>query len=201
MNQIKELAQRLFKKIKSFDFDGIFIPIGITILLIAIALLTFSCNTTKRMTDKSKTSTSDSVRTERIYIRDTSFIQQTRIVRDSIFVESAGNTQLVFSEKGGTYNVKTGEASGVVNVSSSSSERKLQERLDLSNKNEMNLMTMLKASRDSVAMFKESKDIKEYKKTEMSGWYIYLIIGFLCGIAFIILLKKFPYTAPFFFWL
>lgn len=201
MNQIKELAQRLFKKIKSFDFDGIFIPIGITILLIAVALLTFSCNTTKRMTDNSKTSTLDSVRTERIYIRDTSFIQQTRFIRDSIFFESAGSTQLVFSEKGGTYNVKTGEASGVVNVSSSSSERKLQERLDISNKNEMTLMTMLKASRDSVAMFKESKDIKEYKKTTMAGWYIYLTVGFLVGIAFIILLKKFPYTAPFFFWL
>jgi hypothetical protein len=99
MNKIKELAQRLFKKIKSFDFDGIFIPISITILLIAIALLTFSCNTTKRMTDNSKTSTLDSVRTEHIYIRDTSFIQQTRIVRDSIFVESAGNTQIVFSGK------------------------------------------------------------------------------------------------------
>jgi len=201
MNQIKELAQRLLKNIKSFDFDGMFIPISITILLIAIALLTFSCNTTKRMTDNSKTSTLDSVRTEHIYIRDTSFIQQTRIIRDSIFVESAGNTKLVFSEKGGTYNVKTGEASGVVNVSSSSSERKLQERLDLSNKNEMNLITMLKASRDSVAMFKESKDIKDYKKTVMAGWYIYLIVGFLCGIAFIIFLKKFPYTAPFFFWL
>lgn len=201
MSKIKELAQRLFKKIKSFDFDGIFIPISITILLIAIALLTFSCNTTKRMTDNSKTSTFDSVRTEHIYIRDTSFIQQTRLIRDSIFFESAGNTKLVFSEKGGTYNVKTGEASGVVNVSSSSSERKLQERLDLSNKNEMNLITMLKASRDSVAMFKESKDIKEYKKTEMAGWYIYLTVGFLGGIAFIIFLKKFPYTAPFFFWL
>src|SRR5574344_2552253 len=109
MDKIKELAQRFLKKIKSFDFDGLFIPISITLLLIAIALLTFSCNTTKRMTDKSKTSTLDSVRTERIYIRDTSFIQQTRIIRDSIFVESAGNTQLVFSEKGGTYNVKTGE--------------------------------------------------------------------------------------------
>ena len=201
MNKIKELAQRLLKNIKSFDFDGMFVPISITILLIAIALLTFSCNTTKRMTDKSKTSTLDSVRTERIYIRDTSFIQQTRIVRDSIFLESAGTTKIVFSEKGGTYNVKTGEASGVVNVSSFSSERKLQERLDSSNKNEMNLITMLKASRDSVAMFKESKDIKEYKKTEMSGWYIYLIVGFLGGIAFIIFLKKFPYTAPFFFWL
>lgn len=201
MDKIKELAQRLFKNIKSFDFDGIFIPIGITLLLIAIALLTFSCNTTKRITDNSKKYYLDSVRTERIYIRDTSFIQQTRIIRDSIFVESSGNTQLVFSEKGGTFNVKTGEASGVVNVSSSSSERKLQERLDISNKNEMNLMTMLKASRDSVKMFKESKDIKEYKKTEMAGWYIYLIVGFLCGIAFIIFLKKFPYTAPFFLWL
>jgi len=199
MNKIKELAQRFLKKMKSFD--GMFIPISITILLIAIALLTFSCNTTKRVTDNSKKYYLDSVRTERIYIRDTSFIQQTRIVRDSIFVERAGKTQIVFSEKGGTYNVKTGEASGVVNVSSSSSERKLQERLDSSNKNEMNLMTMLKASRDSVKMFKENKDIKEYKKTEMAGWYIYLIVGFLGGIAFIIFLKKFPYTAPFFFWL
>jgi hypothetical protein len=201
MNKIKELAQRLFKKIKSFDFDGLFIPISTTLLLIVIALLTFSCNTTKRMTDKSKTSTLDSVRTERIYIRDTSFIENTRIVRDSIFLESTGNTQVIFSEKGGTYNVKTGEASGVVNVFSSSSEKKLQERLDLSNKNEMNLTTMLKASRDSVKMFKESKDVKEYKKTVMAGWYIYLIVGFLGGIAFIIFLKKFPYTAPFFFWL
>jgi hypothetical protein len=153
------------------------------------------------MTDKSKTSTLDSVRTERIYIRDTSFIENTRIVRDSIFLESTGNTQVIFSEKGGTYNVKTGEASGVVNVFSSSSEKKLQERLDLSNKNEMNLTTMLKASRDSLKMFKESKDIKDYQKTEMAGWYIYLIVGFLGGIAFIIFLKKFPYTAPFFFWL
>ena len=201
MNKIKELAQRLFKKIKSFDFDGLFIPISTTLLLIVIALLTFSCNTTKRMTDKSKTSTLDSVRTERIYIRDTSFIENTRIVRDSIFLESTGNTQVIFSEKGGTYNVKTGEASGVVNVFSSSSERKLQERLDISNKNEMNLTTMLKASRDSLKMFKESKDIKDYQKTEMAGWYIYLIVGFLVGIAFIIFLKKFPYTAPFFFWL
>jgi hypothetical protein len=201
MHQIKELAQRLFKKIKSFDFDGLFIPISTTLLLIVIALLTFSCNTTKRMTDKSKTSTLDSVRTERIYIRDTSFIENTRIVRDSIFLESTGNTQVIFSEKGGTYNVKTGEASGVVNVFSSSSEKKLQERLDLSNKNEMNLTTMLKASRDSLKMFKESKDIKDYQKTEMAGWYIYLIVGFLGGIAFIIFLKKFPYTAPFFFWL
>ena len=201
MNKIKELAQRLFKKIKSFDFEGLFIPISTTLLLIVIALLTFSCNTTKRMTDKSKTSTLDSVRTERIYIRDTSFIENTRIVRDSIFLESTGNTQVIFSEKGGTYNVKTGEASGVVNVFSSSSEKKLQERLDLSNKNEMNLTTMLKASRDSVKMFKESKDIKDYQKTEMAGWYIYLIVGFLGGIAFIIFLKKFPYTAPFFFWL
>ena len=201
MNKIKELAQRLLKKIKSFDFDGMLIPLCITILLIAIALLAFSCNTTKRMTDNSKTSTLDSVRTEKIYIRDTSFIQQTRIIRDSIFFESTGNTQLVFSGTGGTYNVKTGEASGVVNVSSSSSERKLQERLDTSNKNEMNLTTMLKASRDSVKMFKENKDIKEYKKTSMAGWYIYLIVGFLGGIAFIIFLKKFPYTAPFFFWL
>jgi len=201
MNKIKELAHRLLNKIKSFDFEGLFIPISTTLLLIVIALLTFSCNTTKRMTDKSKTSTLDSVRTERIYIRDTSFIENTRIVRDSIFLESTGNTQVIFSEKGGTYNVKTGEASGVVNVFSSSSEKKLQERLDLSNKNEMNLTTMLKASRDSVKMFKESKDVKEYKKTVMAGWYIYLIVGFLGGIAFIIFLKKFPYTAPFFFWL
>ena len=201
MHQIKELAHRLLNKIKSFDFEGLFIPISTTLLLIVIALLTFSCNTTKRMTDKSKTSTLDSVRTERIYIRDTSFIENTRIVRDSIFLESTGNTQVIFSEKGGTYNVKTGEASGVVNVFSSSSERKLQERLDISNKNEMNLTTMLKASRDSLKMFKESKDIKEYKKTTMAGWYIYLIVGFLVGIAFIIFLKKFPYTAPFFFWL
>jgi hypothetical protein len=201
MHQIKELAHRLLNKIKSFDFEGLFIPISTTLLLIVIALLTFSCNTTKRMTDKSKTSTLDSVRTERIYIRDTSFIENTRIVRDSIFLESTGNTQVIFSEKGGTYNVKTGEASGVVNVFSSSSEKKLQERLDLSNKNEMNLTTMLKASRDSVKMFKESKDVKEYKKTVMAGWYIYLIVGFLGGIAFIIFLKKFPYTAPFFFWL
>jgi hypothetical protein len=201
MHQIKELAHRLLNKIKSFDFEGLFIPISTTLLLIVIALLTFSCNTTKRMTDKSKTSTLDSVRTERIYIRDTSFIENTRIVRDSIFLESTGNTQVIFSEKGGTYNVKTGEASGVVNVFSSSSEKKLQERLDLSNKNEMNLTTMLKASRDSLKMFKESKDIKDYQKTEMAGWYIYLIVGFLGGIAFIIFLKKFPYTAPFFFWL
>lgn len=201
MHQIKELAHRLLNKIKSFDFEGLFIPISTTLLLIVITLLTFSCNTTKRMTDKSKTSTLDSVRTERIYIRDTSFIENTRIVRDSIFLESTGNTQVIFSEKGGTYNVKTGEASGVVNVFSSSSEKKLQERLDLSNKNEANLTTMLKASRDSVKMFNETKDIKEYKKTTMAGWYIYLIVGFLAGIAFIIFLKKFPYTAPFFFWL
>ena len=201
MNQIKELARRLLNKIKSFDFEGLFIPISITLLLIAIALLTFSCNTTKSMTDNSKTATFDSVRTEYVYIRDTSFIEQTRIIRDSIFFESTGNTQVIFSEKGGTYNVKTGEASGVINVSSSSSERKLQEKLDISNKNEMNLTTMLKASRDSVKMFKETKDIKEYKKTTMAGWYIYLIVGFLVGIAFIIFLKKFPYTAPFFFWL
>mgnify|MGYP001492116328 FL=1 len=201
MNKIKELAQRLLNKIKSFDFEGLFIPISITLLLIVIALLTFSCNTTKRMTDNSKTATTDSVRSEYIYIRDTSFIENTRIIRDSIFLESTGNTQVIFSEKGGTYNVKTGEASGVVNVSSSSSERKLQERLDISNKNEMNLTTMLKASRDSLKMFKESKDIKDYQKTEMAGWYIYLIVGFLAGIAFIIFLKKFPYTAPFFFWL
>jgi len=164
-------------------------------------LLAFSCNTTKRMTDNSKTATTDSVRSEYIYIRDTSFIEQTRIIRDSIFFESTGNTQVIFSKNGGTYNVKTGEASGVVNVSSSSSERKLQGKLDISNKNEMNLTTMLKASRDSLKMFKESKDIKEYKKTTMAGWYIYLIVGFLVGIAFIIFLKKFPYTAPFFFWL
>ena len=201
MNQIKELSQRLLNKIKSSDFDSLLMPISITLLLIAIALLTFSCNTTKSMTDNSKTATFDSVRTEYVYIRDTSFIEQTRIIRDSIFFESTGNTQVIFSEKGGTYNVKTGEASGVVNVFSSSSEKKLQERLDLSNKNEMNLTTMLKASRDSVKMFKESKDIKEYKKTVMAGWYIYLIVGFLGGIAFIIFLKKFPYTAPFFFWL
>ena len=201
MHQIKELAQRLLNKIKSFDFGGLFIPISITILLIAIALLTFSCNTTKRMTDNSKTATTDSVRTEYLYVRDTSFIENTRIVRDSIFFESTGNTQVIFSKNGGTYNVKTGEASGVVNVSSSSSEKKLQERLDISNKNEMNLTTTLKASRDSVKMFKESKDIKEYKKTVMAGWYIYLIVGFLSGIAFIIFLKKFPFTAPFFFWL
>ena len=201
MNKIKELAQRLLNKIKSFDFEGLFIPISITLLLIVIALLAFSCNTTKRMTDNSKTATTDSVRSEYIYIRDTSFIENTRIIRDSIFFESTGNTQIVFSEKGGTYNVKTGEASGVVNVSSSSSERKLQGKLDISNKNEMNLTTMLKASRDSLKMFKESKDIKEYKKTTMAGWYIYLIVGFLVGIAFIIFLKKFPYTAPFFFWL
>ena len=201
MNQIKELSQRLLNKIKSFDFDGLFIPINITLLLIVIALLTLSCNTTRRMADNSKTAALDSVRNEYIYIRDTSFIEQTRVVRDSIFFESTGNTQVVFSEKGGTYNVKTGEASGVVNVSSSSSERKLQEKLDISNKNEMNLTTMLKASRDSVKMFNETKDIKEYKKTTMAGWYIYLIVGFLVGIAFIIFLKKFPYTAPFFFWL
>ena len=201
MNQIKEQAQRLLKKIKSFYFGGLFIPISITLLLIVIALLTFSCNTTKSITDKSKIATSDSVRTEYVYIRDTSFIEQTRIIRDSLYFESTGNTQVIFSEKGGTYNVKTGEASGVVNVSSSYSEKKLQEKLDISNKNEMNLTTMLKASRDSVKMFNESKDIKEYKKTEMAGWYIYLIAGFLAGIAFIIFLKKFPYTAPFFFWL
>ena len=201
MNKIKELAQRLLNKIKSFDFEGLFIPISITLLLIVIALLTLSCNTTRRMTDNSKTATTDSVRSEYIYIRDTSFIENTRIVRDSIFLESTGNTQVIFSKNGGTYNVKTGEASGVVNVSSSSSEKKLQERLDISNKNEMNLTTMLKASRDSVKMFKESKDIKDYQKTEMAGWYIYLIVGFLVGIAFIIFLKKFPYTAPFFFWL
>ncbi len=201
MNQIKELARRLLNKIKSFDFEGLFIPISITLLLIVIALLTFSCNTTKRITDNSRTATFDSVRTEYLYVRDTSFIENTRIIRDSIYLESTGNTQVVFSEKGGTYNVKTGEASGVVNVSSSSSEKKLQERLDISNKNEMNLTTMLKASRDSVKMFNESKDIKEYKKTTMAGWYIYLIAGFLAGIAFIIFLKKFPFTAPFFFWL
>lgn len=201
MNQIKELARRFLNKIKSSDFDGLFIPISITLLLIVIALLTFSCNTTKGMTDNSKKATLDSVRTEYVYIRDTSFIEQTRIIRDSIFFESTGNTQVTFSEKGGTYNVKTGEASGVVNVSSSSLERKLQEKLDISNKNEMNLTTMLKASRDSVKMLKETKDIKEYKKTVMAGWYIYLIVGFLVGIAFIIFLKKFPYTAPFFFWL
>lgn len=201
MNQIKELSQRLLNKIKSFDFEGLFIPISITLLLIAIALLTFSCNTTRRMTDNSKTSTSDSVRNEYVDIRDTSSIEQTRVVRDSLYLESTGNTQVTFSDKGGTYNVKTGEASGVVNVSSSYSEKKLQERLDISNKNEMNLTTMLKASRDSVKMFKESKDVKEYKKTVMAGWYIYLIVGFLVGIAFIIFLKKFPYTAPFFFWL
>ena len=201
MNQIKELSRRLLNKIKSFDFGGLLIPISITLLLIVIALLTFSCNTTKSMTDNSKTATFDSVRTEYVYIRDTSFIEQTRIIRDSIFFESTGNTQVIFSEKGGTYNVKTGEASGVINVSSSYSEKKLQEKLDISNKNEMNLTTMLKASRDSVKMFKESKDIKEYKKTTMAGWYIYLIVGFLAGIAFIIFLKKFPYTAPFFFWL
>ncbi|HQC71050.1 MAG TPA: hypothetical protein PL049_09150 [Sedimentibacter sp.] len=201
MNKIKELAQRLLNKIKSFDFEGLFIPISITLLLIVIALLAFSCNTTKRMTDNSKTATTDSVRSEYIYIRDTSFIENTRIIRDSIFFESTGNTQVIFSKNGGTYNVKTGEASGVVNVSSSSSERKLQGKLDISNKNEMNLTTMLKASRDSLKMFKESKDIKEYKKTTMAGWYIYLIVGFLVGIAFIIFLKKFPYTAPFFFWL
>lgn len=201
MNQIKELSQRLLNKIKSFDFEGLFIPISITLLLIVIALLTFSCNTTKSMTDNSKTATFDSVRTEYVYIRDTSFIENTRIIRDSIFFESTGNTQVIFSEKGGTYNVKTGEASGVINVSSSSSEKKLQEKLDISNKNEMNLTTMLKASRDSVKMLNETKDIKEYKKTVMAGWYIYLIVGFLVGIAFIIFLKKFPYTAPFFFWL
>lgn len=201
MNQIKELSQRLLNKIKSFDFEGLFIPISITLLLIVIALLTFSCNTTRRVTDNSKKATLDSVRKEYVYIRDTSFIENTRIIRDSIFFESTGNTQVVFSEKGGTYNVKTGEASGVVNVSSSSSEKKLQEKLDISNKNEMNLTTMLKASRDSVKMFNETKDIKEYKKTVMAGWYIYLIVGFLAGIAFIIFLKKFPFTAPFFFWL
>lgn len=201
MNQIKKLAQLLLNKIKSFDYDGLFIPISITLLLIAIALLTFSCNTTRRMTDNSKTATSDSVRNEYVLIRDTSFIEKIRIIRDSIFVESEGTTQIVFSEKGGTYNAKTGEASGVVNVTSSSLERTLQKRLDTANENEMNLTTMLKASRDSVKKLNETKDIEEYKKTTMAGWYIYLSVGFLVGIALIIFLKKFPYTAPFFFWL
>ena len=85
MNQIKELSRRLLNKIKSFDFGGLLIPISITLLLIVIALLTFSCNTTKSMTDNSKTATFDSVRTEYVYIRDTSFIENTRIIRDSIF--------------------------------------------------------------------------------------------------------------------
>ena len=158
-----------------------------------------SCKTTKTsQTDYQYTGT-EYTHTE--HQRDTVTVVERVVVHDTVTIETEreSETGIQFIEQGGTFNLTTGEATGVVKVTSTEREKALESKV-LSLKSDLERAEgRIKALTDSTATVDTELHTKESKSTKPL-WWLYLV-AFAAGAAVIVALKKIPYTKPLMRWL
>ncbi len=177
--------------------------------LIFFATLLFaitSCRTID-IVDKSKIEYERKDSISYIHTRDTIYIEKTITIfqKDSSTSEKADDTQINFQPSGGTYNAITGEATNVLSISVSKREKELTTLLKNYQSKEIEFSATEKELRDEISALKTATTTELSTKKEANNswkvWLILCLISFASGIAVIIVLKKLPYTKPFFFWL
>ena len=142
--------------------------------------------------------------TTTIHVHDTTYIEKIASVDDTVVNEKEveSNTGISFVYGGGTYNVKTGEATGVAKVSVSEKEKQLQSEISKLHAEEKISARRIQTLKDSLAVYHEQ--MKQETQTESKAqnyWWVWLLVGLAVGAGGIIALKKIPYTRPLMFWL
>jgi hypothetical protein len=225
------MCQKIYDFIKygiKFNFRDTMI---ILLSIIGLILLFCSCKTTKTsITDKSEINDSTYVKTEitqdSIHTNQTidETTENTNITnkttddkKETIEKELVkDDTKITFGEGGGTFNVITGDATNVADVSISKESEKLKQelteaktQLQESQFTIQNLQSSLKETqyklqsvRDSLANVNRTMDIEsEIEETYQTDWYWWLIIGGLAMLVLIVVLRKIPQTSWLLFWI
>ena len=135
---------------------------------------------------------------------DTTYIYKYVFVHDTITieVEKESQTGVEFVAGGGTFNLSTGEATGVVRVTSSEREKSLENRIsDITQQLEWS-EAHVAALQDSIRSIDASGSEQTFTETKAQNfWWLWLVVGIVAGAASIVALKKIPYTSWMMKWL
>lgn len=170
-----------------------FTTITIMLTIVAIALLADSCAMKRHVEDNSVIDKNEGVRSDYIKFED----NLTLTIKESHQSESEKIRTIMFGECGGTYNTKTGDATGVASISESEKESVLSAKDSVIE----SLNALVRAKSDSIANLKQKNDVKEKVEVDVMQWWMWLLIGVFVGMIVLIILKKHPVTKPFMIWL
>lgn len=181
--------------------DELLYSLALLMLMMLITILS-GCKTIENVVvDKTTTNKQDSVRIEIRHQIDTITQEVVVYVRDTASNERSEATEIVFVDGGGTYNATTGEATNVVGVKTSATEKQL--RVSIANLEQTNaeMHRLLEQKTDSIAQLKQKADVSTTHKETANHWYWWLIVGILIGIVAVIVLKRVPIVGVFLQWI
>ena len=180
--------------------------IAIVVLFFAAAVLN-GCKSQQSVTEHvvEHTNTNDSA------LADVHYVHDTIIQHDTIFIQSKqinesetqSGTTIEFSECGGTYNAKTGEASNVKSATSYETKkvRELTEKVEQLTTENIQLHTSLDSLKARVIVNASDKESETYTKpVEMTKWQRFFhtsgiiawcVLAILAIIGIVKLLRKF----------
>ena len=172
-----------------------------TIILLCVLALA-SCKATKQSKTDYQYTADEYTHTE--HKVDTIRIVETVTVHDTVIIErqSESETGVQFVEGGGSYNIKTGEMTGVRYVTNTEREKMLESRISTLEgeveKNECRIETL----KDSLRCVQASGTEETFSETKAQNfWWVWLCIGLVGGAGAVIALKKIPYTSWMMRWL
>lgn len=158
-----------------------------------------SCKTTKTSQTDYQYTADDYQHTE--HQRDTVTIIERVVVHDTVTIETEreSETGVEFVAGGGTFNLSTGEATGVAKVTSTEREKALESRVRSLTSDLEQAEGRIKELTDAASHQDGELHQKKTKKTAPL-WWTYLL-AFAAGAAVVVALKKIPYTKPLMRWL
>ncbi len=168
---------------------------------VAILLLA-SCKTVS-VTDKSVIDVEqrDSVRTVQTVSEQTTAQTTEATTAEAESTEASETTTYTFGEGGGTYNERTGEWSGLRQVTTSRTEQALRTRNAQLTEAIETQSAEITTLRDSIATLRD-KTQRDTRHTESaSHWWAWLLVGFAFGFITPIILKRLPYVGWLFRWM
>ena len=155
------------------------------------------CDVSKHVIDKSRVEQRDSISNSVLKFDNalTLTLRDTRESSRTGELERALN--ITFSPQGGTYNSKTGEASGVTGVSENSKKTMSESVLQQKDSALASLTAIVETQRDSISKLRRQNDVDTETKVEdsSSNWIVALLATFVFGFFTPFVLKKIPQTA------
>lgn len=169
------------------------------VICAGLLVMCASCKTTKTSQTDYQYTADEYQHTE--HQRDTVTIIERVLVHDTVTTETEreSETGVEFVAGGGTFNLSTGEATGVVKVTSTEREKALESRVRSLTSDLEQAESRIKELTDAASHQNGELHQKETKKTT-SLWWTYLL-AFVAGAAAVVALKKIPYTKPLMRWL
>ena len=138
------------------------------------------------------------------YVHDTVYVEKNVEIHDTVTVEveRENTTGVDFVESGGTYNVQTGEMTGVKSVKTTEREKTLENRIESLSQRLVQSEAHVSALEDSLVVISAFGSEETFSETKAQNfWWVWLCIGLVGGAGTIIALKKIPYTKPLMLWL